>query len=134
MTSYSTMKKSRQREAILRCVLSRRDHPTADAVYMDVRERFPSISLGTVYRNLSLLTDLGKITKITCEDRTDRFDGDVTPHSHFICNVCGQLYDFFYYPDDSFFEKRNQEFDGDIQDCTLIFRGICKECKENKNF
>ena len=71
------LKKSRQREAILQCVLSHHDHPTADNIYMEVREDFPNISLGTVYRNLSLLTKLGKIQKITCDDHADHFDGEL---------------------------------------------------------
>ena len=54
------MKNSRQRNAILECVMSHHDHPTADIIYQELRESFPNISLGTVYRNLSLLTSLGK--------------------------------------------------------------------------
>ena len=122
------MKKSRQREAILQCVLSHHDHPTADAIYMEVREDFPNISLGTVYRNLSLLTRLGKIKKIACEDRTDRFDGLSHPHSHFICDSCGRLLDIPYYPDSALFGYVNEDFDGRITKCRLIFHGQCRDC------
>ena len=122
------MKKSRQREAILQCVLSHHDHPTADAIYMEVREDFPNISLGTVYRNLSLLTRLGKIKKIACEDRTDRFDGLSHPHSHFICDSCGCLLDLPYYPDSSLYQQLNKNFDGEITECSVLFHGICKKC------
>ena len=58
------LKYSRQREVIKDCLINREDHPTADMVYMEVRETFPNISLGTVYRNLQLLTDLGEIQKL----------------------------------------------------------------------
>ena len=61
------LKYSRQRESIKQFLEGRYDHPTADMVYMGVREEFPHISLGTVYRNLSLLAELGEITKITSE-------------------------------------------------------------------
>ena len=77
------LKYSRQRESIKRFLMSRYDHPTADTIYLHVREEFPNISLGTVYRNLSLLTELGEIIKITT-DGPDRFDGNVKPHSHFL--------------------------------------------------
>ena len=73
------MKNSRQRNAILECVMRHHDHPTADIIYQELRESFPNISLGTVYRNLSLLTSLGKIMKITCENHADRFDGQTKP-------------------------------------------------------
>ena len=59
------IKKSRQREAILQCLVNRYDHPTAETVYLSIKDDFPNISLGTVYRNLSLLSDLGEIQKIT---------------------------------------------------------------------
>ncbi|MCD8020886.1 MAG: transcriptional repressor [Clostridiales bacterium] len=121
-------KKSRQREAILQCVLSHHDHPTADDIYMEVRESFPNISLGTVYRNLSLLTKLGKIQKIASDDRTDHFDRVDMPHSHFICDACGCLLDIPYYPDSDYFEERNESFDGEIRECDIVFRGLCKDC------
>ena len=53
------LKYSRQREAIKEFLMTRTDHPTADVVYMNVRQEFPNISLGTVYRNLTLLSDMG---------------------------------------------------------------------------
>ena len=55
------LKYSRQREAIKNFLMTRRDHPTADVVYHSLRTEFPNISLGTVYRNLTLLADLGEI-------------------------------------------------------------------------
>ena len=66
------IKRSRQREAIRQCLTGRYDHPTAETVYMSIKDEFPNISLGTVYRNLSLLSDLGEVQKIlSVEARTD---------------------------------------------------------------
>ena len=56
----AAIKYSRQREAIKHYLASTKEHPTADTVYLHVKEDFPSISLGTVYRNLNLLTDIGE--------------------------------------------------------------------------
>ena len=64
----STLKYSRQRESIKVCLQGRKDHPTADMLYTDVRKEFPNISLGTVYRNLSLLSELGEIKRLTTGD------------------------------------------------------------------
>ena len=69
----AALKYSRQREAIKHFLVSTNSHPTADIVYMHVKEEFPNISLGTVYRNLNLLADLGEATKITTPDGADRF-------------------------------------------------------------
>ena len=66
------IKRSRQREAIRQCLTGRYDHPTAETVYMSIKDEFPNISLGTVYRNLSLLSDLGRFKKLlSVEARTD---------------------------------------------------------------
>ena len=75
-----TLKYSRQRESIKTCLMERKDHPTADAVYMTIREEYPNISLGTVYRNLNLLVELGEVIKLTCGDGADHFDADTSPH------------------------------------------------------
>lgn len=87
------MKYSRQRELIRDTVLQNLIHPTADTVYSLVREQEPNISLGTVYRNLSLLSEQGTIRKISIPNASDRFDGRLDVHHHMICSKCGQVTD-----------------------------------------
>ena len=77
-----TLKYSRQRESIKACLMNRHDHPTADAVYASIREDFPNVSLGTVYRNLNLLVELGEIQKLTCGD------GRVDSHAIYFYGTC----------------------------------------------
>lgn len=89
----SAIKYSRQREAIKNFLMTRKDHPTADVVYSSVRNEFPNISLGTVYRNLSLLADLGEISRLRVGDGVDHFDYDTSPHYHFVCSKCGNVTD-----------------------------------------
>ena len=87
MAELTTLKRSKQRDAIVAFLKTRKDHPTADMVYHEIRQTIPNISLGTVYRNLSLLSDRGEILRLSCDGKTDRFDADIRPHYHFICNV-----------------------------------------------
>ena len=61
----ATRKRSKQRDSIQRFLQTRKDHPTAEVVYQNIREEIPNISLGTVYRNLSLLSEMGEIQKIS---------------------------------------------------------------------
>ena len=79
----TALKYSRQRESIKDYLMHTNAHPTADMVYLHVKEQFPNISLGTVYRNLNLLSDMGEIIKIPTPDGADRFDGRTVPHYHF---------------------------------------------------
>lgn len=64
----ATLKYSKQREMIKEFLMTRKDHPTADIVYMNVRQENPNISLGTVYRNLTLLADIGEIIRLRVGD------------------------------------------------------------------
>ena len=76
----AVLRYSKQRESIKKYLCGREDHPTADMIYTSIREEYPNISLGTIYRNLSLLVEIGEIQKITT-DGADRFDARVTAQS-----------------------------------------------------
>ena len=89
----AALKYSRQREAIKEFLATRKDHPTADVVYQNIREIYPHISLGTVYRNLTLLSDIGEILRLHLSDGVDHFDADTSLHYHFICKDCGSVID-----------------------------------------
>ena len=126
------MKYSRQREALLAELRSRRDHPTADMLYQVLKENYPHISLGTVYRNLALLCEIGKIRKIPCGDGSDRYDGFIDPHDHFICSKCGKVFDMEP-AKRNLAKKVNHEEVGYVEDYSLIYYGLCKECYKKKN-
>lgn len=124
------LKYSRQRESIKQFLATTKEHPTADTIYMHVKEEYPNISLGTVYRNLKLLTELGEAIKITAPDGGDRFDGCVQPHNHFYCTCCRKILDLNL--DMSEIDKINQtaaeNFSGIIESSNTIFFGQCGDC------
>ena len=122
------LKYSKQRESIKEFLASRTDHPTADTVYMNIREKFPNISLGTVYRNLSLLSDIGEIMKITTGDGADRFDGNTAPHNHFVCTQCHSVIDLDMESIDNIVEIAGRSFDGQITVYVTNFYGVCGDC------
>lgn len=124
-----TMKYSRQREAVRAFLMSRKDHPTAEVVYNNLREQFPHISLGTVYRNLSLLVELGEINKFPGMDGFDHFDGNVTPHYHFICENCNAVIDLAMPKLDYINNEAERGFDGTITGHSAFFYGKCAKCK-----
>ncbi len=127
------LKYSRQRESILNNLRGRYDHPTAAMVYESVRMEQPNISLGTVYRNLSLLSDNGQILKISTGIGPDRFDGENKPHNHFVCRCCGNVTDLEFVLDEKIVEEASQSFDGHIEGYELRLFGTCGQCLSKKN-
>lgn len=127
-----TLKRSKQREMILSFLMGRKDHPTADVVYMNVRQQNPNISLGTVYRNLTLLADLGEIQRLRLGDGVDHFDADTSPHYHFICTECGSVIDLKMDSIESITEVASADFDGTIAGHVTYFYGFCKNCMLKK--
>ncbi|MDR3113982.1 MAG: transcriptional repressor [Treponema sp.] len=86
-------KHSKKREAILRMIRSTQSHPGARWVYEQLRPAIPGLSLGTVYRNISLFLEEGSVMSIGVVGGEERFDGFVTPHPHLICTCCGSVFD-----------------------------------------
>ena len=122
------MKYSRQREAVLECLKNRHDHPTADALFKSLREDDPKISLGTVYRHLGLLVELGEIRKISTGDGSERYDYVTEDHYHFICNCCGKILDLQTAQMEGIHDNVVHEDIATIDSHLLTFYGICKEC------
>ena len=117
-------KHSRQRDAILKNLSSRLDHPTADMIYRDLREEYPRISLGTVYRNLNLLAELGQIRKIHCEGGTEHYDYDTSDHCHFVCKHCGGVVDLPLETDHQLNALAAETGIGSVECHALVFYGI----------
>ena len=122
------LKYSKQRAVILDFMKDRTDHPTADMVYTNMRKTLPNISLGTVYRNLVLLTELGEIKKVQVGDGVDHFDPVVDDHDHFLCTECGRVYDLPVRETLNASHYAGSEFKGEITGYTLMLRGVCEHC------
>lgn len=126
------LKYSKQRESIKNFLVTRYDHPTAETVYLNIRREFPNISLGTVYRNLNLLAEIGEIQKLSPGIGPDRFDGNPAPHYHFICRHCGCVMDLTVSGLDHINILAGQDFDGEIEGHITYFYGACPSCKTSE--
>ncbi|BCJ96773.1 transcriptional repressor [Anaerocolumna cellulosilytica] len=126
----ATIKFSRQRESIKEYLANTKEHPTADMVYMHIRNIYPNISLGTVYRNLNLLAEQGEIIKLSHGTGSDRFDGNTLPHYHFVCTECSCVEDLDIAPE--VIKRLNQaagsHFNGRIEGNSTFFYGKCSNC------
>lgn len=131
----ASLKYSRQREAILAFLRTRTDHPTADVVYENIRLDYPNISLGTVYRNLSLLADIGEIRKLSNFAGADHFDGRTDRHCHFMCRKCQRIMDIENLDFEHIIQNAGEGFGGEITEFNARFFGLCEDCvkKEKKS-
>ena len=119
---------SRQRELIYEALMHTDQHPTAEMVYQWLKPTNPNLSLGTVYRNLNLLSDMGEIIKISTPDGADRFDGRTVPHYHFFCTECGCMEDMNMACMKQIDQLANEAFDGIVESHSITFYGKCSRC------
>ncbi len=126
------LRHTRQREAILRVLRTTHEHPTVDWIYQEVRKEIPHISLGTVYRNLKILTEMGEARELTFGSSYSRYDGDPTPHYHFLCDECGKIEDLDMPVMDSLESQAAEWTDGRITSHRLVFHGVCAECQKQQ--
>jgi Fur family ferric uptake transcriptional regulator len=119
-----------QRQAILEELQRGASHPTAVELYESVRRRIPRISLGTVYRNLDLLAEMGKIQKLDLGGGEARFDGRVDAHYHVRCIRCGRVDDVHGVPSRLLIDGPNEAAGYEILGHRLEFVGVCPECRE----
>ena len=122
------IKYSKQRAVIKEFLQDRKDHPTADVVYTNVRKAYPNISLGTVYRNLMLLSDMGEIQRLRVGDGSDHFDPNTNEHNHFVCRQSGDDLDLEMDDISGTDQTAAKNFRGKIDGQRIYFYGICEKC------
>ncbi len=122
-------KQFRKRNAILAYLRNTTAHPSAEMVFTDLKQEIPDLSMGTVYRNLSLFKQQGLATSVATVKGVERFDGNIEPHVHFICTDCDAVIDLMDMEvPDSLKAIAETCCGGTVQDCQLSFTGQCKTC------
>ena len=125
----SGLKVTPQRSAIFAMLADTDGHPTPEEVYSAIRAATPSISLATVYKILDLFHKRGFVRRVSTRDQVMRYDANLTPHHHLICNACGQIQDVAV--DDISGPKvttpRTEGFQ--IESLEIQFHGLCKDCR-----
>jgi Fur family peroxide stress response transcriptional regulator len=122
-------KHSGKRDAILRVIQSTRSHPGAQWVYEQLKPVIPGLSLGTVYRNINVFREEGRVVSVGVVEGEERFDARVEPHPHFVCEKCGAVLDLAGEIQPELDTKLSFEIPG----CTIdmrktVFYGLCKAC------
>ena len=119
-----------QRQVIYEAVVDSREHPTPELIYEQVRQRIPSISLGTIYKNVKTFLDSGVLKEVTLHHGSLRLESNMTPHHHLVCSTCKAIFDI----EESAVEpvrlpKGKVPAGFSIKQCRVEFVGVCKSCQ-----
>lgn len=117
------MRYSKQREVVYNVLCATDAHPDVSYIYREARKILPSISLGTVYRNLDELCLSKRAKRIGVEGSAERFDAKTHSHAHFVCTVCGMVLDV---------EEPTVAVEcrhGDVERAEVMLYGVCEHCK-----
>ncbi|MCA9765961.1 MAG: transcriptional repressor [Carnobacterium sp.] len=118
-----------QRHAVLEYLIKADSHPTADDIYRSLVERFPNVSVATIYNNLRLFTKIGFVKEMTYGDGSSRFDFATTQHYHAICEKCGKIEDIYYSGLEDI-EETVQNLTGyKVTNHRMEVYGICPDCQ-----
>jgi Fe2+ or Zn2+ uptake regulation protein len=116
-----------QRQRIFAVLDGHRGHPTAEAVWEQVRIEMPTVSLKTVYQTLHDLAEMGEVRSLDLGTGSTRFDPNVSSHQHLVCDRCGRVQDLV----GDFAEVRVPDGAAhgfQISSTEIVFRGRCPEC------
>jgi len=126
------MRLTSQRQVILEELRRVTTHPTAEEVYAMAKRRLPRISLGTVYRNLDVLADLGLVRVLEMASQQKRFDADMRPHHHIRCQACGRV-DDIWHPLPLPVDLHALDTPYQVTGYELELTGICPQCQQRQD-
>ncbi|HET6892954.1 MAG TPA: transcriptional repressor [Pyrinomonadaceae bacterium] len=126
----ATPKLTRQREAVLRVIRERDDHPTANEIFEAARAILPAISYATVYNSLRYLRSEGLVREINFGNSASRYDRVTERHDHAICTACGKLVDFDLTEAAELIRAAARKSHFKAQSVHLTLMGLCPDCRD----
>ena len=133
ITVEKSVRNTKQRKYMLELLQSTKSHPNAFWLYEQMRPAFPNLSLSTVYRNLSILETQGMIQRVACGGAFERYDADISMHSHFYCRQCGCVYDISTDGAEKNALQSISNIPHQLDGCHITYYGICENCLHKNN-
>ncbi len=129
LSSYG-IRPSLQRTAVMEYLMTHRTHPTADKIYADLAPQYPSLSRTTVYNTLTMLAEKGAALALDLDSGRLHYDGDTSPHAHFICTRCGAILDLEPSNDMMAMYAAKPPRGMSFTSVQLTYKGLCEKCNE----
>lgn len=124
MLIFKGLKVTPQRVEIIRFLQAHRVHPTAQQIYEHVLRKVGSVSFTTIYNTMRVLEQMGQVRKIPITENAAIYDIDTSDHGHFVCEVCGTVYDIAY--------KASFQIPHQARKTELIVYGVCERCMKTQ--
>ena len=125
------LKVTPQRIAILE-ELQKKGHSSIDDIFYRIKDKIPSISLATIYKNVLALHNADIIKSIKTPNQKQKYEINIKPHIHLFCKICRILEDFEMDTKDFTDECEIKSGYRDIDDVSVLLTGICTKCKVNQ--
>ena len=123
----SGLRTTPQRQHVYQVLIEKRNHPTAEEVFIRAKKGMPEISIATVYNCLDALVSCGLVRQVNQDRSATRFCSNMMPHHHFYCDECGGAYDI---------ERESHDTEPPVamprgfkpNRYEVTIRGLCPEC------
>ncbi len=125
------LRNSAIRNSIYEYLCGAKSHPSAEMIYNDLKGELPNLSLGTVYRNLKQLEEIGRVIRVTSVDNHERYDVICEDHAHFVCEKCGRVIDIIDADINEIKMAYKLSSGAKIKQIKVILNGICENCSED---
>lgn len=122
-----------QRLAVYRTLAESKEHPSAEMIFSQLKETFPTMSLATVYKTVDVLAEIGLVQKLNVGEDSFRYDAWVDDHSHIRCTSCGRVDDLVEVDETPIVDAARIGTDYQITGQQFYFYGICKECQKKQH-
>ena len=126
-----TKKYSYKRSLIYSTMKETKIHPSAEWVYQEIKPRIPNISIGTVYRNIAAFKEEGMIVSVGVVNGQERYDADISPHMHFICELCDSVTDIGPLAhSEEMCRDIEEKIGAQVHSTNIVYKGLCRKCAQ----
>lgn len=122
------IKPSAQRIAIMKFLMEHPIHPTVEKIYSELLPEMPTLSRTTVYNTLRVLEENNALLSLNIDNKNVHYDGNVTPHAHFMCRICGSIHDMPL--PEGILSPIPKMKNFDVEVIKLYYKGICESCQQ----